>query len=118
MCCEVRCLMRSEPRVDGPKLDRGEIIIHILLGSRGWEGREKILQEVGGEGNVNAESSSGITGHKQGREPQKQEKELSKKKMFADLRGSGSGSLFKIFSFNLDTSFISFVVKFSLSNSS
>ena len=66
MCCEVRCLMRSEPRATGPKLDRGGIIIHTLLGFRGWEGREKIVQEVGGEGNVNAESSSGITGHKQG----------------------------------------------------
>ena len=92
MCCEVRYLMRSEPRADEPKLDIGGIIRHMLLGSRGWEGREKIAQDVGGEGNVSAESSSEIVGHKQGLVPQKQEKELSRKKIFADLRGSGSGS--------------------------
>ena len=44
------------------------------------------------EGNVSAESSSEIVGHKQGLVPQKQEKELSRKKIFADLWGSGSGS--------------------------
>ena len=84
--------MSSEPRAVEPKLDRGGIIIHTLLGSRGWEEREKRVQDVGGEGNVSAESLSGIIGHKQGRVPQKQEKELSRKKIFEDLRGIGSGS--------------------------
>ena len=84
--------MSSEPRADEPKLDRGGIMIHTLLGSRGWEGREKRVQDVGGEGNVSAENLFGIIGNKQGRVPQKQEKELSKKKIFADLRRSGSGS--------------------------
>ena len=84
--------MSSEPRADEPNLDRGGIIIHTLLGSRGWEGREKRVQDVGGEGNVSAENLFGIIGHRQGRTPQKQEKELSNKKIFADLSGSGSGS--------------------------
>ena len=84
--------MSCEPRAVEPKLDRGGIIIHTLLGSRGWEEREKRVQDVGGEGNVSAESLSGIIGHKQGRVPQKQEKELSRKKIFEDLRGIGSGS--------------------------